>query len=52
MSQTATLLPGNIVYGGPVTGTETQSYKSVGHFVVEKYKSFGDKIVMVISFSN
>lgn len=50
MSQTATLLPGNIVYGGPITGSETKSYKSVGHFILEKYKSYGNKIVMVIIF--
>lgn len=43
----ATLLPGNIVYGGPITGTETKAYKSLGHFVLEKYKSFGTQTVMV-----
>ncbi|XP_075148101.1 luciferin 4-monooxygenase [Haematobia irritans] len=43
----ATLLPGNIVYGGPVTGTETKSYKSLGHYVMEKYKSFGDKAALI-----
>ncbi|XP_023295305.2 4-coumarate--CoA ligase 1 [Lucilia cuprina] len=43
----ATLLPGNIVYGGPITGTETQAYKSLGDFVLAKYKSFGNQTVMI-----
>ncbi|XP_067617505.1 luciferin 4-monooxygenase isoform X2 [Eurosta solidaginis] len=42
-----TLLPGNIVYGGPVTCNETQAYKSLGHFLLEKFKGFGDQIVMI-----
>lgn len=42
------LLPGNIVYAGPVVNTETQAYNSLGHFVLEKYKSFGNQTVMVI----
>lgn len=43
----ATLLPGNILYGGPVTGTETKQYKSLGHYAMEKYKSFGTQTVLV-----
>ncbi|XP_037953679.1 4-coumarate--CoA ligase 1 [Teleopsis dalmanni] len=43
----STLLPGNIVYGGPVLNTETHSYRSLGHFVLEKYKSYGDKVMMI-----
>lgn len=43
----ATLLPGNIVYGGPITNCETNNYKSLGHFIMEKYKEFDDQIVMV-----
>lgn len=45
----ATLLPGNILYGGPITCSETKAYKSLGHFILEKYKSFGERIVMVIN---
>ncbi|XP_017471196.1 PREDICTED: 4-coumarate--CoA ligase 1 [Rhagoletis zephyria] len=43
----ATLLAGNIVYGGPITCTETHSCKSLGHFVLEKYKSFGNQTVII-----
>lgn len=43
----ATLLPGNIVYGGPITCTETHAYKSLGHFILEKYKSFGNQITLI-----
>uniref|UniRef100_T1P9V4 Luciferin 4-monooxygenase n=1 Tax=Musca domestica TaxID=7370 RepID=T1P9V4_MUSDO len=43
----ATLLPGNILYGGPVTGTETKQYKSLGHYAMEKYKSFGTQTVLI-----
>ncbi|XP_011181057.1 uncharacterized protein LOC105211367 [Zeugodacus cucurbitae] len=42
-----TLLPGNIVYAGPITCTETHAYKSLGHFILEKYKSFGTQTVMI-----
>ncbi|KAH8271443.1 hypothetical protein KR018_010792 [Drosophila ironensis] len=44
---TSTLLPGNIVYGGPVTEREAQDYRSLGQFVLDKYKSFGDQTVLV-----
>ncbi|KAL9894754.1 luciferin 4-monooxygenase isoform 1-T5 [Glossina fuscipes fuscipes] len=47
----ATLLPGNIVYGGPITTRETNDYKSLGHFIMEKYKEFDDRIVMVDAVS-
>ncbi|KAM7361561.1 luciferin 4-monooxygenase isoform 1-T2 [Cochliomyia hominivorax] len=47
----ATLLPDNIIYGGPITGTETQAYKSLGHFVMEKYKSFGNQTVLIDAVS-
>ncbi|XP_012160201.1 luciferin 4-monooxygenase isoform X1 [Ceratitis capitata] len=41
------LLPGNIVYAGPITCTETHAYKSLGHYILEKYKSFGNQTVMI-----
>ncbi|KAH8332789.1 hypothetical protein KR074_010860 [Drosophila pseudoananassae] len=44
---TSTLLPGNIVYGGPITAREAQDYRSLGQFVLDKYKSFGDQTVLV-----
>jgi len=44
---TSTLLPGNIVYGGPVTEREAQNYRSLGQYVLDKYKSFGDQTVLV-----
>ncbi|XP_068152518.1 luciferin 4-monooxygenase [Drosophila tropicalis] len=44
---TSTLLPGNIVYGGPVTAREAQDYRSLGQFVLDKYKSFGEQTVMI-----
>ncbi|XP_016952573.1 uncharacterized protein LOC108026243 [Drosophila biarmipes] len=44
---TSTLLPGNIVYGGPVTEQEAQDYRSLGQYVLDKYKSFGDQTVLV-----
>ncbi|XP_037732790.1 4-coumarate--CoA ligase 1 [Drosophila subpulchrella] len=43
----STLLPGNIVYGGPVTEQEAQNYRSLGQYVLDKYKSFGDQTVLV-----
>lgn len=48
----ATLLPGNIVYAGPIVGSETKDYKSLGHYVMEKYKSFGNQTAMVIYIRN
>ncbi|XP_017084152.1 4-coumarate--CoA ligase 1 [Drosophila eugracilis] len=44
---TSTLLPGNIVYGGPVTEREAQDYRSLGQYILDKYKSFGDQTVLV-----
>ncbi|XP_017015886.1 luciferin 4-monooxygenase [Drosophila takahashii] len=44
---TSTLLPGNIVYGGPVTEREAQDYRSLGQYVLDKYKGFGDQTVLV-----
>ncbi|EDV93039.1 4-coumarate--CoA ligase 1-like [Drosophila grimshawi] len=44
---TSTLLPGNIVYGGPITTSEAQDYPSLGQYIVDKYKSFGDQTVMI-----
>ncbi|ALC45981.1 CG6178 [Drosophila busckii] len=44
---TSTLLPGNIVYGGPITAHEAQDYRSLGQYVLDKYKSFGDQVVMI-----
>lgn len=44
---TSTLLPGNIVYGGPITAREAQDYRSLGQFVLDKYKSFGEQTVLV-----
>ncbi|XP_017113744.1 4-coumarate--CoA ligase 1 [Drosophila elegans] len=44
---TSTLLPGNIVYGGPVTEREAQDYRSLGQYILDKYKSFGDQSVLI-----
>ncbi|XP_043652248.1 4-coumarate--CoA ligase 1 [Drosophila teissieri] len=44
---TSKLLPGNIVYGGPVTEREAQDYRSLGQYILDKYKSFGDQTVLV-----
>ncbi|KAH8383371.1 hypothetical protein KR009_008251 [Drosophila setifemur] len=44
---TSTLLPGNIVYGGPITAREAQDYRSLGQYVLDKYKSFGDQTVLI-----
>ncbi|XP_017036374.1 luciferin 4-monooxygenase [Drosophila kikkawai] len=44
---TSSLLPGNIVYGGPVTAREAQDSRSVGQYVLDQYKSFGDQTVLV-----
>ncbi|EDW98995.1 4-coumarate--CoA ligase 1 [Drosophila yakuba] len=44
---TSKLLPGNIVYGGPVTEREAQDSRSLGQYVLDKYKSFGDQTVLV-----
>ncbi|XP_001358817.2 4-coumarate--CoA ligase 1 [Drosophila pseudoobscura] len=48
---TSTLLPGNIVYGGPITEREAQDYRSLGQFVLDKYKGFGDQTVLVDAVS-
>lgn len=52
MANTSTLLPGNIIYGGEVTCEETKAYRSLGHFMLEKYKSFGDQVVMIDALSD
>ncbi|KAH8264099.1 hypothetical protein KR038_002939 [Drosophila bunnanda] len=44
---TSSLLPGNIVYGGPVTAQDGQKSRSLGQYVLDKYKSFGDRTVLV-----
>ncbi|XP_033162917.1 4-coumarate--CoA ligase 1 [Drosophila mauritiana] len=44
---TSKLLPGNIVYGGPVTEREAQDCRSLGQYILDKYKSFGDQTVLV-----
>lgn len=41
------LLPGNIVYAGPVGSTGTQGYYSLAHIILEKFKSFGNQIIMI-----
>ncbi|XP_034661496.1 4-coumarate--CoA ligase 1 [Drosophila subobscura] len=48
---TSTLLPGNIVYGGPIIEREAQDYRSLGQFVLDKYKGFGDQTVLVDAVS-
>ena len=42
-----TLLPGNIVYSGPLNCDETDNYRSLGHLILERYKSFGNTTVMI-----
>ncbi|XP_034113593.1 uncharacterized protein LOC117574071 [Drosophila albomicans] len=44
---TSQLLPGNIVFGGPIPVRVAQDYRSLGQYVLEKYKSFGDQTVMI-----
>ncbi|XP_002032456.2 4-coumarate--CoA ligase 1 [Drosophila sechellia] len=44
---TSKLMPGNIVYGGPVTEREAQDCRSLGQYILDKYKSFGDQTVLV-----
>eukprot|EP00099_Drosophila_melanogaster_P023452 NP_651221.1 uncharacterized protein Dmel_CG6178 [Drosophila melanogaster] len=44
---TSKLLPGNIVYGGPVTERQAQDSRSLGQYILDKYKSFGDRTVLV-----
>ncbi|XP_017036259.1 luciferin 4-monooxygenase-like [Drosophila kikkawai] len=44
---TSTLLPGNIVYGGSVTAQDGQNSRSLGQYVLDKYKSFGDRTMLV-----
>ncbi|XP_030369611.1 4-coumarate--CoA ligase 1 [Scaptodrosophila lebanonensis] len=44
---TSTLLPGNIVYGGDIASSEAQNYRSLGQFILDKYKSFGDQTTMI-----
>ncbi|EDV53905.1 4-coumarate--CoA ligase 1 [Drosophila erecta] len=44
---TSKLLPGNIVYGGPLTEREAQDCRSLGQYILDKYKSFGDQTVLV-----
>ncbi|KAH8414503.1 hypothetical protein KR215_007682 [Drosophila sulfurigaster] len=44
---TSQLLPGNIVFGGPIPVRDAQDYRSLGQYVLEKYKSFGDQTVMI-----
>ncbi|KAH8312644.1 hypothetical protein KR044_011858 [Drosophila immigrans] len=48
---TSQLLPGNIVYGGPVPVRVAQDYRSLGQYVLDKYKSFGDMTVMIDAVS-
>lgn len=49
---TSTLLPGNIVYGGPIPSQVAVQYTSLGQYVIDKYKSFGDQTVMIDAVSN
>ncbi|KAH8243497.1 hypothetical protein KR032_007886, partial [Drosophila birchii] len=44
---TSSLLSGNIVYGGPVTTQDGQKSRSLGQYVLDKYKSFGDRTLLV-----
>lgn len=48
---TSTLLPGNIVYGGPIPSQVAVNYSSLGQYVIDKYKSFGDQTVMIDAVS-
>ncbi|KAH8388644.1 hypothetical protein KR093_011738 [Drosophila rubida] len=48
---TSQLLPGNIVYGGPIPVRVAQDYRSLGQYVLDKYKSFGDQTVMIDAVS-
>lgn len=43
----STLLPGNIVYGGEMPSRESSNYRSLGHFILEKFKDFGDRMLLV-----
>ncbi|KAH8417674.1 hypothetical protein KR222_004012 [Zaprionus bogoriensis] len=44
---TSTLLPGNIVFGGPMPSQVAQNYRSLGQYVIDKYRSFGEQTVMI-----
>ncbi|KAH8292348.1 hypothetical protein KR054_008611 [Drosophila jambulina] len=44
---TSTLLSGNIVYGGPVTAQEATASRSLGQYVLKKFKNLGDQTVLV-----
>lgn len=44
---TSQLLPGNIVYGGPIPSQVAQNSRSLGQYVLDQYKSFGDQTVMI-----
>ncbi|XP_034485397.1 4-coumarate--CoA ligase 1 [Drosophila innubila] len=48
---TSQLLPGNIVFGGPIPSQVAQSYRSLGQYVLDQYKSFGDQTVMIDAVS-
>ncbi|KAM8707266.1 hypothetical protein ACLKA7_011372 [Drosophila subpalustris] len=48
---TSQLLPGNIVFGGPIPSQEAQNYRSLGQYVLDQYKSFGDQTVMIDAVS-
>ncbi|EDW14270.1 4-coumarate--CoA ligase 1 [Drosophila mojavensis] len=48
---TSTLLPGNIVYGGPIPVREAQEYRSLGQLIMDRYKSFGNQTVMIDAVS-
>lgn len=48
---TSTLLPGNVVYGGPISVQDAQNYRSLGQLIMDKYKSFGDQTVIIDAVS-
>ncbi|KAL7727784.1 hypothetical protein ACLKA6_019726 [Drosophila palustris] len=48
---TSQLLPGNIVFGGPIPSQVAQNYRSLGQYVLDQYKSFGDQTVMIDAVS-
>lgn len=48
---TSQLLPGNIVFGGPIPSKVAQSSRSLGQYVLDQYKSFGDQTVMIDAVS-
>ena len=47
MERKITLLPGNIVYGGDNDGKHADSFRSLGHLLLERLKELNNTVLLV-----